>query len=239
MEDDQFPFNDQFYEEGIEIPEEISGWFPPIQSQGKLSSEAYKKILEENPEPNRGLLKPQKLDRYLRAILSKDIIKRDDALAALQADTGRNLRPIICISTGQGNEVLHRKCKQAILLAINTMAKITIQRKTSILRALKTDEADIRFWCQEHSTSREWLFGEEFHQELEAKQQRQFHQSITKMVYDKACTFSQDNATNVAKNDPPRSIQGYASGNPPRGRGRGRGYHPRIPNPSTDAPTSQ
>ena len=105
------------FEDGIELPEEISGLFPDIPSKGRIPKEAFRKILEQNPEPNQGILKPPKLDRYIQTMLPQEVIKRDEVLMAMQADTGRIVRPIIAIMAGAApidNEA-RRKCKQSII----------------------------------------------------------------------------------------------------------------------------
>ena len=186
--------NEESQEEGIELPSEILEWFQG--NQEKLSKEAYKRILEQNPEPRGGLLEPPRLDRFLRALVPQETLKKDEVLAAIQADTTRNIRPIIAIatSTSTNSEIL-RKCRQAVTLALNTAAKITIQRRVSVLRSLNMDETEIKYWCREVLTSRDVLFGEEFQMELEAYQQRHFHDSISRIVDDRAHSFAQSNPT--------------------------------------------
>ena len=180
-------FFEESFEDGVELPEEIFGLFPDVPSKGRISKEAYKKILEKNPEPCRGILKPPNLDRYIQTKLPQEAIKRDEVLMAMQADTGRIVRPIIAIMarTAPIDSEAYKKCKQSIMLAINAFAKITVQRKASVLRAIKMDEAGIKYWCQEHSTSRVWLFGEKLQEELAAKKQDRLQDAIERIVTEK------------------------------------------------------
>ena len=94
VEIDYLTFDTPSFEDGIEIPEEIFRWFPEVPSGGKLPGETYKKILEQN----HGILKPPKLDRYIQTMLPQEVIKKDEVPMAMQADTGRNLRPVIAIA---------------------------------------------------------------------------------------------------------------------------------------------
>lgn len=219
---------EESFEDGAEVPEEIFELFPDVPSKGRISKEAYKKILEQNPEPSRGILKPPKLDRYIQARLPQEAIKRDEVLMAMQADTGRIVRPTIAIMARIApiDSGAHKKCKQSIILAINAFAKITVQRKASILRAIKMDEAGIKYWCQEHSTSREWLFGEKLQGELAAKKQERMQDTIEKIVSEKVRTSIRPNYSNASM--PIQTFQ--STGQQPgrgnyqhQGRGRGRG----------------
>ena len=214
---------------GIEIPEEMSGWFPSTATKGRLSYESFKRIMDENPEPNGNLLRPPMLDLYIREIISRDAIGRDEALTALQVDTGRGLRPIISLAAMlDRSEIAFKKCKQAIFIGINTMAKIALQRKTAILRALKMAEADVKFWCDKHSDSREWLFGDRLKEALESKQHRQFQRSITRIVTDRARSYNQGQSISAtsapvssSSYNPSQHSQARRGGYRPRGRGRG------------------
>jgi hypothetical protein len=229
VEFDSLTFDTPSFEDGIEIPEQIFRWFPEVPSGGRLPGETYKKILEENPEPSRGVLKPPRLDRFLRQRLAKEIIKRDEILSAIHADTGRIVRPIISVAcTSQADNAAFKKYRQSVLLAINTMAKITIQRKTSILRALKMEEEEVKYWCREPPTSREWLFGDELRDELETQNRKQYENSIAKIISERARTVNQQNtANNTTAYNASQHNQFYSrrGGFQSRGRGRGRGSY--------------
>ena len=240
MEGDSFPEDTQLNQVCVPIPTEISGWFPEVLTQGRISTEAFKQILADNPQPQGGILQPPQLDRYLRPMLNREAIKGDEIMAANQADTGRIIRPIICIAATAKDPETLRSCRQAVSLANNALAKTTVQRKAAILRALKVDEADINYWCREHSDSQEWLFGQELQAELEAKQQRQFQQSITKIVMDGARTYSNRRgnasvATN-AHGDSHNSSQPAqtARGGSGKFRGRGKRSYSRKSHPSSE-----
>ena len=163
------------YQSGEGLPDGMYRWFPGSDSsKGKLPTDLYKRILEENPEPDRGLLKPPKLDDYIVDHIPKGVLVNDEKLEAFHADLGRTIRPYVTMATVLFEEPSDMlcKCQQGIALGVNAMAKITIQRKCAILKALDFSERGIDQWIEKASSSREWLFGDAFKSEFESRRPR-------------------------------------------------------------------